>query len=387
MENFFSNKFKILFLLSYILLALYAFIYFKYVGYTLSHDSENYHKYGKFLAENLFFFFSRNDIPVGFPFPFYYFNGFYYGLYYFFFVDNWETYFFLFNLILIFLTAYTSQYILKKLGINNYIISIVPLFFILSPDYFLWTRYILMENIKNLLIVITLLYLITLDKKKDIDLKSTIKALLFFIFIFLFNANLQPLALYLLLFLFFKKLNFNIYNLFNLIVFLSPLIFIFLFNEMSNPFLNQLKDIHALNFIFEWNLKGVVIHDRPSTFLQNDGSILFLIKLFFFKIFYFISPYFYEHSNFNNLSKILFYFFFYILIFLQFIYFSKDNFKIMNAYKMILYLIIFIILYSAFTFIDYDFRYRFKIVPLLIILGSITLNEILIKLKINFAKN
>ena len=54
---------------------------------------------------------------------------------------------------------------------------------------------------------------------------------------------------------------------------------------------------------------------------------------------------------------------------------------------MILFLIIFIILYSAFTFIDYDFRYRFKIVPLLIILGSITLNEILIKLKINFAKN
>ena len=387
MENFFSNKFKILFLLSYILLALYAFIYFKYVGYTLSHDSENYHKYGKFLAENFFILFSIKDIPVEFPFPFYYFNGFYYGVYYFFFVDDWKIYFFIFNLVLIFLTAYTSQYILKKLGINNYIISIVPLFFILSPDYFLWTRYILMENIKNLLIVITLLYLIALDKKKEIDFKSTIQAILFFIFIFLFNANLQPLALYLLLFLFFKKLNFNIYNLFNLIVFLSPLIFIFLFNEMSNPFLNQLKDIHALNFIFEWNLKGVVIHDRPSTFLHNEGTIHFLIKLFFSKIFYFISPYFYEHSNFNNLSKILFYFFFYVLIFLQFIYFSKDNFKIMSVYKMILFLIIFIILYSAFTFIDYDFRYRFKIVPLLIILGSITLNEILIKLKINFAKN
>ena len=70
MENFFSNKFKILFLLSYILLALYAFIYFKYVGYTLSHDSENYHKYGKFLAENFFILFSRKDIPVNFLFLF-----------------------------------------------------------------------------------------------------------------------------------------------------------------------------------------------------------------------------------------------------------------------------------------------------------------------------
>lgn len=365
---------------------LYSIIYYKYIGYTLSHDSKSYYKLGVYLFENLLIF-SNKDIPVSIPLPFYYLTGIIYGIFFSFFKNNWANYFFGFNIILIFLTAYTSQLILKKLNISKIIISIVPIFYILNPDYFLWTRYILMENIKNLLVVIVIYYLVLLDEKKELKIKSLIQILIFFLLIFFLHPNLQPVALYFLLFLFLKLLKLNKYKILFFIIFLSPIMFVIIFNELINPFLNQLKDIHALNFIFEWNLKGVVIHDRPSTFLQNDGSILFLIKLFFSKIFYFISPYFYEHSNFNNLSKILFYFFFYFLIFLQFIYFSKDNFKIMGVYKMVLFLIIFIVLYSAYTFIDYDFRYRFKIVPLLIILGSITLNEILTKLKINFAKN
>ena len=58
---------------------------------------------------------------------------------------------------------------------------------------------------------------------------------------------------------------------------------------MSNPFLNQLKEIHALNFIFEWNLKVLLSTIDHLHFLQNDGSIL-LIKLFFLKYFILLTP-------------------------------------------------------------------------------------------------
>ena len=135
--------------------------------------------------------------------------------------------------------------------------------------------------------------------------------------------------------------------------------------EFMNTFLSEKPQ--AL-FLIEMVEKGMIIHDRPETWVDAPNSFLDVALLYLTRFIFFFNPY---AESFSIIHNVLNLFQTLIIVFSIFILiFFKSNAKsIEKSLVLILITSFSVAFFHSFTLIDYDWRYRFPIIiPLIMIL-------------------
>ena len=294
--------------------------------------------------------------------------------------EEWQYAFMFFNLILVFFSILLFAKTLLLLKVRHLIISISVLLLITSVDLLTWPRYILTDMTFSFL-VMSIIYVAT--KKIVNDQNSNF--LLITLMILLFLTRPTSIGFIIAITLFFlslkTKMNFNpklILFIVLLIFILTPIILAILFHLIS-VYINNNPQIF---FIVEMVKSGMIIHDRPETWIERPHNIIEVINLYFTRQYYFFSPYIKSFSKIHiglNLIQTC------IILFSIFIWFLLGKkFVLINKLIFLILLISMIVTgFHSFTLIDYDFRYRFPlIIPLMMIFPlafEIFLKKILFK--------
>ena len=393
--NYKSSLYSVL-LLSVIIYTFYLF----FNGPLLSPDSLTFSswsdkliKYNFNILDYLNSFDSSKNPPI-FYFVFIYFLS----LIKFIFGDSWQTIFIILNLISIEIIIFITYFLTYKLT-NSIICSLYSSFFtIFCLEIILWIPFILTDIFFCFLSTLSIfLFIYGFNSKR-------FKKFLFitlFIFVNLLILFSRPsglpifLSSFLCLMIIFtlEKINYKVDILFLKFVFKTILIISI---SISFIYLIIIYNYETLSFnlpIFLDNLiilfkDGLVIHSRYETY-SNDPLIFYeYIFLLIKRIIYVFVFYLNSYSNFHNIGNIIIFSPIYLLATIG-IYLVTFKKIILNEYSklFILYFIIFMfanIFFISFTFMDYDFRYRLPLMPLIIIFSSISLNYLMNFLKFRF---
>ena len=123
---------------------------------------------------------------------------------------------------------------------------------------------------------------------------------------------------------------------------------------------------------------GMIIHDRPDTWINNQNNFFDVVYLYFLRSINFFNPYASTFSRFHLVVNFLQFFtiLFSIFISLFSISYKKIQIKIM---LFILILSLFVAEFHSFTLIDYDWRFRFPVILPLLMLFPLSLSMFVYK--------
>ena len=338
------------------------------IGPLMSTDSIGYSESGDMLIKlnfNLLDYYSQKTISKINPSYIYTIPVILISLAKYFFGDNWQFAFMIINIILFFFSLILFFKILIFLKVRSLVISLSLPILVLSVDLLTWPRYVLTDTIFSFLVMV-MIYIIT---------KSVINNKIYYFTIIFVSSLLyltRPTSLPFIIAIFFfiavLKTRFN-YNpkmillfIFALFIF-TPFIFALLFQLMNNYLINNTQAF----FLIEMVKSGMIIYDRPDTWVDAPSTFFDVVYVYFLRILFFFNPYVKDFSDihiiFNSIQAvyILLSIFMWSLFGLDFKTFNKIVF-------LILVTSFFASAFHAFTLIDYDWRYRFPIImPLLII--------------------
>lgn len=338
------------------------------IGPLMSTDSIGYSESGDILIKlnfNLLDYYSQKTISKINPSYIYTVPVILISLLKYFFGDGWQFAFMTVNLILILFSLVIFSKILLLLKVRPLIISLSLPILVLSIDLLHWPRYVLTDTIFSFLVML-IIYIIT---------KSIISNKIYY-FVLIFVATLlfltRPTSIpFIFAFIFFialSKIQFNyspkIILLFIILLFiLTPFVFAVFYQLMNNYLINNPQAF----FLIDMVKSGIIIHDRPNTWVDPPNTFFDVLYIYFLRLLYFFNPY---AKSFSDIHIILnsiqtFYIFLSIVVWS----FLGLNFKVFNKIVFLILLISFCTsAFHAFTLIDYDWRYRFPIImPLLII--------------------
>lgn len=292
----------------------------------------------------------------------------------------WLNYFVSLNLVLIFFSLIIYSKILLILKIRPIVVSLAIPIITLSVDILVWPRYILSDTIFAFEIMLVL-YLITKGIiKEKFDYFTIIVFLLFILitrptsipFIFIFAIFIAATKI---------KIIFNPKLIFFIIIsllILIPLIFGICFKLMNT----YLSNVPKVIFLVDMVEAGMIIHDRPETWIKSPDKFTEYVYLYFLRMVFFFNPY---AQSFSIIHLVLNLFQTLIIVFSIFIWmkFGKEYYVINKVITLILLISIFVAAFHSYILIDYDWRYRFPIVMPLLIIFPVAI-EILLK---NLKKN
>lgn len=292
----------------------------------------------------------------------------------------WLNYFVSLNLVLIFFSLIIYSKILLMLKIRPIVVSLAIPIITLSVDILVWPRYILSDTIFAFEIMLVL-YLITKGIiKEKFDYFTIIVFLLFILitrptsipFIFIFAIFIAATKIKI---IFNPKLIFFI--IISLLIFI-PLIFGICFKLMNT----YLSNVPKVIFLVDMVEAGMIIHDRPETWIKSPDKFTEYVYLYFLRMVSFFNPY---ALSFSIIHLILNFFQTLIIIFSIFIWmkFGKEYYVINKVITLILLISIFVAAFHSYILIDYDWRYRFPIVMPLLIIFPVAIEILLKNLKIN----
>tara|TARA_Y100000741_G_C18166079_1_gene523223 strand:- start:109 stop:792 length:684 start_codon:yes stop_codon:yes gene_type:complete len=165
----------------------------------------------------------------------------------------------------------------------------------------------------------------------------------------------------------------------NILLFIL-IVFLFMPLLMSLAYLyldNNFNEFTQIKFLINMVKMGMIIHDRPETWVDIPDGFMDIVYLYFLRIINFFNPYAETFSILHIILNVLQTFLILASLFIWSIFRCK-----MRHYNQIFFFVIilslFVSAFHSFTLIDYDWRYRFPIILPLIILFSISL-EILYK--------
>ena len=286
---------------------------------------------------------------------------------------TWMEYFLYINIICVFFSIYLFQRVMLHLKIDNLVIVICCFLFLFSSDFLTWPRYILYDTIyvgfAFLLIHLTL-------SIKSFDLKKIFIWLLCLLFIAFTNALATPVITTSILFLFIYKMKLN-GKVILIISLLSLLTSALLYSIFTSVLMNHSN-------LSEWSLQnmnfeklGIVIHSRPDTYINISDDIFGFFKLFCYRFLYFFNPYASSfsiiHIIFNSVI---------MMAYLSGLIISTWNWTLVTfeqqQYFLKINLFIFsIAIFHSTTLIDADWRYRFPVIILMIIIGTISIQSLI----------
>lgn len=281
------------------------------------------------------------------------------------FETTWQSAFVIFNLILVLFSLILFSKSLLLLKVRPLIISLAIPLLTLSVDLLTWPRYILTDTIFAFLIILIVYFIIKSLVKKE----SYYFLFIFFILILFFTRPTSiPFIFVTTVFLLVSRLKINYVPKIVLSIILSlfiftPFLFTFLYQLMQT---NLGENAQAL-FIIGHVERGVIIDDRPETWLNTPKVFLDYVFLYLFRLLYFFIPYVKSFSTIHIIINLIQP----IIVFLSLAIWIKLGNKFDNMNKsiaLVLFISFCVAAFHSFTLIDYDFRYRFPIImPLMII--------------------
>ena len=272
---------------------------------------------------------------------------------------EWEKIFIFINLLsFYFIFLLTSKILEIK---NNLSFIFFTILFWFNLEYFSWNFYTLTDIIFSLLVITFLFSLI-----------NKLKILFFTIFLIIFFRSTGVILILFLFQYFFIKIFFKV-KIDSLKLMLFVLLFNLIFLYLSSVGFNYLelgdnKLQEKINFFKERLSRGVIIDDRPETYLSGVDSTLFYFKIMTLRYIYFFAPYAQGFSNFHMIYNLGYFLIIYLGMFYCFINLQIiSNKEKLIITKMILFITSFAMFHSIYL-IDYDWRYRMPTyVPMLII--------------------
>ena len=153
---------------------------------------------------------------------------------------------------------------------------------------------------------------------------------------------------------------------------LSIICFLFIFTPFLFTFLYQLMQTNLGDnaqalFIIRHVEKGVIIDDRPETWLNTPKVFFDYFFLYLVRLLYFFIPYVKSFSTVHIIINLIQP----IIVFLSLAIWIKLGNKFDNMNKsiaLVLFVSFSVAAFHSFTLIDYDFRYRFPIImPLMFV--------------------
>lgn len=293
------------------------------------------------------------------------------------FETTWQNAFVIFNLILVFFSLILFSKSLLILKVRPLIISMVIPILTLSVDLLIWPRYILSDTIFAFLIMFLVYFMIkSLVKKKN----NYFLFIFFIIIFFLTRPTSVPIIFVITVFLLVSRLQINYIPK----IVLSIICFLFIFTPFLFTFLYELMQTHLGDnaqalFIIRHVEKGVIIDDRPETWLNAPKVFSDYVFLYLVRLLYFFTPYVKSFSTIHIIINLIHP----IIVFLSLAIWIKLGNKFDNMNKsiaLVLFISFSVAAFHSFILIDYDFRYRFPIIMPLMIIFPISLEMLVRKI-------
>ena len=385
MKNIFSSKLKygkkLLYLSFLISFSLIAYYHLR-SGHSMSSDSVRFSKWADDLIRlkfNFFDFFLIDKTSIRPHLLFFSLPVFLIALCKVFFINDWQFAFLLFNLSLVFFSLLVFTKSLLIIGVRPILISLTLPIIVISVDILTWPKFILSDMIYAFLVILVTYFVI-----KGI-IENKIYYLELFLIIFLLFAS-RPSSFPVI----FSIIFFSIIS--KYMIFLRPkwiLLFLFIL-FICTPLIYSMiyyliqsnsYGVVRLDFIVSMVKEGIIIHDRPETWVNKPNNLIDIAHIYFLRLISFFYPYSHSfsmvHITFNVIQIVL------IFISISMWSFFGDNKKVKNKiFLFILLLSFFVAAFHSFILIDYDWRYRFPIILPLLMLFPISLEIFFKKIKL-----
>ena len=348
-------------------------------GYVMSPDSNSYSEWADKLIElnfNLFNYYSQNNFIS--PNYLYTIPVLIIALIKLLFGAEWQSFFMYFNLSLVFFSILIFSKSLILLNVRPLIISLTISLILLSVDILTWPRHMLTDMIFSFFIIL-LIYVMV---KYIVEKKFSYLFLFFLIIlIYLTRPTSIPYIFAILTFVGLSKVKIKFSKSLVLTSILAVIVFVpFLFSMIFYSMKIFLIDIPQSLFLTEMVEQGIVIHDRPETWIKFSDTFLNVGYLYFLRFIYFFNPYAESFSKIHIILNI----FQTLLIFcsLCVLVFLKTEIKSMQKCTILIVILsLSVAFFHSFTLIDYDWRYRFPIIIPMLMIVPISLEIILRKFK------
>ncbi len=386
MKNIFSTQWKYGNMLLYIAIVVcFSLIAYYHLnsGFSMSSDSERFSKWADDLIRldfNLYEFFSIDKASHRPSLFFFSVPVFLIALCKVMFVNEWQFAFLILNLSLVFLSLIFFVKCLLLIKVRPVLISLALPLIVASIDILIWPKFILSDMIYAFLVLLGAYFIIKgiINNKIDYLELSIIIFLLFasrpssisVVFAIVFFIIISRFQIFL------KKKNIILFILLTFISIPFILGLAYLFIEFN------FNGIAKIDFLTGMVKNGMIIHDRPETWVNEPKNFIDIMYIYFLRLINFFNPYAstfsITHIALNVIQMV-------IISFSIFIWsFFGRHIKIHNKVFLFILLLSFsVAAFHSFILIDYDWRYRFPITLPLIMLFPISLEIIMKKIKFN----
>ena len=372
--NIWKNKNNFLYL-SILLTFLIIAYYHLSKGPIMSLDSNQFSGWADDLIKmnlNLYEYYAQNSFIV---------SNFFYtvpiifiAIFKFFFGSEWQNAFLILNLILLFSSLIIFTKSLLILEVRPIVISLTMPILVMSVDLLIWPRYVLSDMIFTFLVILATYVVI-----KGIIKNKIHYLILFFIMLLILLTRPSSIPIIFGIFSYLVISRLQIYKrpkiilLITLVLFIiTPIIFTILYYLIEYTF----SDSKQLVFLIEMVKIGMIIHDRPDTWVPSPNTFIDVTNIYFLRLINFFNPYAISFSKIHIiLNSFQTFFIFFSLLIWSFIGGNEKSTD--KAILFILLLSFSVSAFHSFTLIDYDWRYRFPIILPLLMIFSMTMEIVL----------
>tara|TARA_B110000003_G_scaffold143441_1_gene144648 strand:+ start:2846 stop:4006 length:1161 start_codon:yes stop_codon:yes gene_type:complete len=385
MKNIFSAKWKyenkVLYL---IILICFSFIAYYHLssGYSMSSDSQRYSRWADDLIRfdfNFYDFFLIDTIEIRPHLLFFSVPVLLIALCKVIFLNEWQFAFLLLNLSLVFFSLIIFVKSLLLVNVRPILISLTLPLIVVSVDILIWPKFILTDMIYAFLVLIATYFII-----KGITQNKIYYFNLFVIMCLLFTT--RPSSFPVIFVIIFSSLILNYSIILKPKIILLLLISAFTFTPFIYSLIYFFIELNLngnirLDFITSMVNDGIIIHDRPETWVDKPKNFADVAYIYFLRLINFFSPY---ASSFSlaHIALNLFQIALVLLSIFIWFFFGGHLLVYNKIFLFILMLSFFIAAFHSFILIDYDWRYRFPIILPLILLFPISLEAFVRKFKI-----
>jgi hypothetical protein len=302
----------------------------------------------------------------------------------FFFGNGWQFAFFILNLILVLLSIITFTKSLLILGVRSILVALTMPFIAISVDLLTWPRFILTDMIFTFLVI-----LVTYIVVKGIIRDKFNYSLLFFVTVLILISRPTSLPIIFAIVSFVTISGFQIFSKPKIILLIVFALFVFtsFMLAITYYFIQfNFSDNTQLVFLSQMVKDGMIIHDRPETWVAPPTNFFDVVHIYFLRLLNFFNPYAESFSIIHIVLNTLQIFF--VIISIVIWSFLDDNIKSVNKTVVFILIVSYsVATFHAFTLIDYDWRYRFPIILPLIMIFSLSMEITLKKISSNWSQN
>jgi hypothetical protein len=303
-----------------------------------------------------------------------------------FFPDNWKFIIILINCFSIIGIILTVIRIAKYSNTKNWLIAVSLFGYILFYDFFVWPHYVLTDTIYSFILIINFWFILKFCNRPIINF-SLIKIIIFLLILFFTRPTSTPVILYLVAMLLYYFINRNIIinnqSIKITILFSSIIVIVMAF--IVNLNINGLISGEELKLMTGFIKDGVIIHDRPETYILFNNDYISIINVFATRFIYFFSPFSINYSLTHIIVNLIAFITVGLFILIGELMLFKKNYLSSNQFNivrsLIWGLIITIATFHSITLIDYDWRYRYPLIPLILLLAMLHANNIINQLE------